>query len=137
MSGSVQQPIDPRPGLAVLSAILLALFIALVRFEMRFRGLGAIDSAWGKTRLLGAYAGHAARPSQTPYEYAETMGQEIPDAHAPLRTIAHARVQERYAPGGATDAERQAAAAAWRRVARVFVTLLPTRFIRWLAKLIR
>ena len=137
VSGSVQQPIDPRPGLAVLSAVLLALFIALVRFEMRFRGLGAIDSAWGKTRLLGAYAGHAARPSQTPYEYAEAMGQEIPDAHAPLRTIAHARVQDRYAPGGATDAERKAAAAAWRRVARVFVTLLPTRLIRALAKLVR
>src|SRR5437762_3160108 len=137
VSGSGQQPIDPRPGLAVLSAVLLALFIALVRFEMRFRGLGAIDSAWGKTRLLGAYAGHAARPSQTPYEYAEAMGQEIPDAHEPLRTIAHARVQDRYAPGGATDAERQAAAAAWRRIARVFVTLLPTRLIRALAKLVR
>ena len=137
VSGTVRQPIDPRPGLAVLSALLLALFVALVRFEMRFRGLGAIDSAWGKTRLLGAYAGHAARPSQTPYEYAEAMGQEIPDAHEPLRTIAHARVQDRYAPGGATDAERQAAAAAWRRIARVFVTLLPTRLIRALAKLVR
>ena len=137
VSGSVSKPIDPRPGLVVLSALLLALFVALVRFEMRFRGLGAIDSAWGKTRLLGAYAGHAARPSQTPYEYAESMGREIPDVVEPLRTIAHARVQDRYSPTGATDAERAAAAAAWRRVARVFVTLLPTRIIRALAKFVR
>ncbi|HEV2250086.1 MAG TPA: transglutaminaseTgpA domain-containing protein [Candidatus Limnocylindria bacterium] len=129
--------VDPRPGLALLSALLLALLVALVRFEYRFRGLGTIDSAWGKTRLLGAYAGHAARPSQTPYEYAESMGQEIPDAHEPLRTIAHARVQDRYAPLGATDAERDAAAAAWRTIARVFVTLLPTRIVRAVAKLVR
>lgn len=137
VSGSVSKPIDPRPGLAVLSGLLLALFVALVRFEYRFRGLGTIDSAWGKTRLLGAYAGHAPRPSQTPYEYAETMGREIPDVHEPLRTIAHARVQDRYARTGATDAERDAAAAAWRKVARVFVTLLPTRIVRALAKLVR
>jgi transglutaminase-like putative cysteine protease len=135
--GSVARPIDPRPGLAILSLLLLALFVALVRFELRFRGLGAIDSAWGKTRLLGAYAGHAARPSQTPYEYAAAMGREIPDVGEPMLTIARARVQDRYAPGGATDAERAAAAAAWRRVARVLLTLLPTRIVRALSKFVR
>ena len=136
-TGGAAKPVDPRPGLAVLSALLIALFIALVRFELRFRGLGAIDSAWGKTRLLGAYAGHAARPAQTPYEYADAMGREIPDAQEPLRTIAHARVQDRYAPMGATAAERDAAAAAWRRVARIFVTLLPTRILRAIARFVR
>jgi transglutaminase-like putative cysteine protease len=136
-TGSAAKPLDPRPGLAVLSALLIGLFVALVRFELRFRGLGAIDSAWGKTRLLGAYAGHAARPSQTPYEYAAAIGREIPDVQEPLRTIAYARVQDRYAPMGATAAERDAAAAAWRRVARIFVTLLPTRIVRALAKLVR
>ena len=137
VSGSLSKPVDPRPALALLSALLIALFVALVRFELRFRGLGTIDSAWGKTRLLGAYAGHAARPSQTPYEYADAMGHEIPDVHEPLRTIAHARVQDRYSPSGATEAERDAAAAAWRKVARVFVTLLPTRIVRALSKLVR
>ena len=137
VSGTVSRRVDARPALALVSALLLALFIALVRFEMRFRGLGEIDSAWGKTRLLGAYAGHAARPSQTPYEYADAMSREIPDVAVPMRTIAHARVQDRYSPGGATDSERAAAAAAWRRVARVFVTLLPTRIVRALSKLVR
>lgn len=137
VSGTVSRPVDPRPALAVLSLLLLGLFVALVRFEMRFRGLPAIDSAWGKTRLLGAYAGRAARPSETPYEYAEAMGREIPDVQEPLRTIAHARVQDRYAPAGATAAERDAAALAWRRIARVLITLLPTRIVRALAKFIR
>jgi transglutaminase-like putative cysteine protease len=135
--GGIARAIDPRPGLAVLAALLIALVVAFVRFEIRFRGQGAIDSAWGKARLLGAYAGHAARASQTPYEYAAAVGREIPDVQAPLHTIAHARVQDRYSPLGATDAERAAAAAAWRRVARVFVTLLPTRIIRALAKFVR
>lgn len=135
-TGSVAQPVDPRPALAVLLLMLIGLFVALVRFELRFRGQTVIDSAWGKTRLLGAYAGHAARPSQTPYEYADAMGREIPDVHEPLRTIAHARVQDRYAPGGATAAERDAAALAWRRIARVLLTLLPTRVVRALAKFI-
>ncbi|MEP7004261.1 MAG: transglutaminaseTgpA domain-containing protein [Chloroflexota bacterium] len=135
-TGSVAQPVDPRPAIAVLTLMLLGLFVALIRFELRFRGQTVIDSAWGKTRLLGAYAGHAARPSQTPYEYADAMGREIPDVQEPLRTIAHARVQERYAPGGATAAERDAAALAWRRIARVLVTLLPTRVVRALAKFI-
>ncbi len=133
----MSRAVDPRPALALVSALLLALFVALVRFEMRFRGLGEIDTAWGKTRLLGAYAGHAARPSQTPYEYADAMGREIPDVQEPMRTIAHARVQDRYSPTGATDSERAAAAAAWRRIARIFVTLLPTRIVRALSKLVR
>ncbi len=137
VGGALVRTIDPRPGLAVLSALLIALFIGLVRFEMRFRGLGTIDTAWGKTRLLGAYAGHAARPSQTPYEYADAMGREIPDVHESLRTIANARVQDRYSPQGATDAERAAAAAAWRKVARILVTLLPTRIVRALSKFVR
>ena len=137
VSGTVSRQVDPRPALALVSALLLALFIALVRFEMRFRGLGEIDTAWGKTRLLGAYAGHAARPSQTPYEYADAMGREIPDVQEPMRTIAHARVQDRYSPTGATASERAAAAAAWRRIARTFVTLLPTRIVRALSKLVR
>ena len=120
-----------------MSLLLLALLVAVVRFELRFRGLPAIDSAWGKTRLLGAYAGHAPRPSQTPYEYADTMGREIPEVQEPLRAIAHARVQDRYARGGATAAERDAAALAWRRIARVLVTLLPSRIVRAVSKFIR
>jgi transglutaminase-like putative cysteine protease len=137
VSGNVPAPVDPRPALVLLSLMLIGLFVALVRFELRFRGLPVIESAWGKTRLLGAYAGHAAKPSQTPYEYADAMGREIPDVQEPLRAIAHARVQDRYAPGGATAAERDAAALAWRKIARVLITLLPTRVVRALAKLIR
>jgi len=113
---------------------MLALF---ARFEWRFRKLGPIDAAWGKTRLLGAYAGHAPRSSQTPYEYAASLGAAVPEVSGPLRTIADARVRERYAPGGASEAERAAAASAWRQIARSLIGRLPTRIVRAIAGLVR
>ena len=133
----LRAPVDPRPALAVIGLFLLAMLGLFARFEWRFRKLGAIDAAWGKTRLLGAYAGHAPHSSDTPYEYAASLGAAVPEVSAPLRTIAEARVRERYAPGGASEAERAAAASAWRQVARGLIALLPTRIVRALARLIR
>lgn len=133
----VAAPVDPRPALAVVGLFLLVMLGLFARFEWRFRKLGAIDAAWGKTRLLGAYAGHAPRSSQTPYEYAATLGAAVPEVSGPLRTIADARVRERYAPGGASEAERAAAASAWRQIARSLVALLPTRIVSALARLVR
>ena len=130
-------PVDPRPALAVIGLFLLGMLGLFARFQWRFRRLGAIDAAWGKTRLLGAYAGHAPRSSETPYEYAASLGAAVPEVSTPLRTIAYARVRERYAPGGASEAERAAAAAAWRQVARALLVLLPSRIVRALARLIR
>jgi len=133
----IATPVDPRPALAVIGLFLLAMLGLFARFQWRFRDYGAIDAAWGKTRLLGAYAGHAPRSSETPYEYAASLGAAVPEVSAPLRTIADARVRERYAPGGASEAERAAAASAWRQVARGLLGLLPTRIVRALARLIR
>jgi len=129
--------VDPRPALAVLGLFLLVMLALFARFQWRFRDLGAIDAAWGKTRLLGAYAGHAPRSSETPYEYAASLGAAVPEVSASLRTIAHARVRERYAPDGASASERAAAASAWRQVARALLVLLPSRIVRTLARLVR
>ena len=135
--GRVSAPVDPRPALAVIALFVLAMLGLFARFEWRFRKLSPIDAAWGKARLLGAYAGHAPRSSETPYEYAASLGAAVPEVSAPLRTIADARVRERYAPGGASAAERAAAASAWRQVARGLIGLLPTRIVTALARLVR
>ncbi|MDP9265519.1 MAG: transglutaminaseTgpA domain-containing protein [Chloroflexota bacterium] len=129
--------LDPRPPLAVAAIVLLALLVWVARFQWRFRGLGTVDAAWGKTRLLGTYAGHAPRASQTTYEYAETLGRAVPDASGSLRTIAEARVHERYAAAGATEADRAGAAQAWRRVARALIGLIPARIVRSLSRFVR
>ena len=133
----VASPVDPRPALAVIGIFLLGMLALFARFQWRFRRLGAVDAAWGKTRLLGAYAGHAPRSSETPYEYAASLGAAVPEVSDSVRAIAHARVRERYAAAGASAAEQAAAASAWRQVARALLMLLPTRVVRALARLVR
>ncbi|MFN2520706.1 MAG: DUF4129 domain-containing protein, partial [Candidatus Limnocylindria bacterium] len=135
-SAAARNGIDPRPPLIVAGLLLLALLFWIARFQWRFRGLGTVDAAWGKTRLLGSYGGHAARASQTTYEYAETLGRAVPEARGPLRTIAEARVQERYTALGASDADRASAAQAWRRVARSLIGLIPARVVRSLSRFV-
>jgi len=129
--------LDPRPALAALGLVLLLALLAFARFELRFRGLGAIDRAWGKTRLLGAYVGHAPHDSQTAYEYAESLGRVVPDARIPLHTIAHARVLDRYAAAGASDDDRDVVEAAWHRAARALLAVLPQRLVRGLTRFVR
>ena len=133
----IARSVDPRPALAAIVLILLALLVAFARFQWRFRGLAPVDAAWGKTRLLSTYVGHAPSPSQTAYEYAQTLGRAVPEIGPPARTLAHVRVLDRYAPAGATDDEREEAVEAWQRIARVLVQLLPQKVVAAAARLFR
>ncbi len=134
---NIVRSIDPRPALAALLLLLLGLVGAFARFELRFRGRPPIESAWGKTRLLGSYVGHSPTPSQTAYEYAESLAGVVPDARAPLRDIAHARVMDIYSRTGASDAELDAVESAWGRVARALLALIPQRVLRALTRFVR
>ncbi len=134
---NIVRSVDPRPALGALALLLLALLVSFVRFELRFRGQPPIDSAWGKTRLLGSYVGHSPAPSQTAYEYAESLAGVVPEAREPLRVIAHARVVDLYSRGGATDTERSAVESAWGRVARALLALVPQRVLRALTRFVR
>ena len=119
--------IDPRPLLALATLLILAVLGSYVSFEWRFRGVGAIGAAWGKTRLLGAYAGLRSDPAQTPYEYARAVGAAVPTIASEVRHIAHAEVLERYAPLGAPDVDRERARSAWRFVRGRLLGYLPAR----------
>lgn len=129
--------IDPRPAIAALVLLLLAMLVAFLRFQWRFRGLAPLDAAWGKTRLLSSYVGHPASPAQTAYEYASSLGRAVPQVGEPARTLAHVRVLDRYTPAGATDDQREEASEAWQRIARVLVQMLPQRIVAALSRLIR
>jgi transglutaminase-like putative cysteine protease len=129
-------PVDPTPAVAVLGILLLALLAFVLRFEWRFRGLSAVEASWGKARLLAAYIGHPSRPSETTYEFADALGRAVPDVQVPIRTIAEARVRERYAPTGATDDDREKAEDAWWGIARELVGLVPQRVLGALTKLL-
>jgi hypothetical protein len=131
------QNFDPRPVAALIAAMLLLLLLAFVRFQLRFRGQPSVDSAWGKARLLASYAGYAADPSQTTYEYATMLGEAVPDAKSPIQDIAEARVRDRYTPAGATDEDVERAVSGWRKLARTLVGLLPSRVVSSIARIWR
>jgi transglutaminase-like putative cysteine protease len=134
---SAVQNFDPRPLAALIGALLLLLLLAFVRFQLRFRGQPTVDSAWGKARLLASYAGYAADPSQTTYEYATMLGDAVPEAKSPIQDIAEARVNDRYTPAGASESDVDRAASAWRRLARTLVGLLPARLVSGIARIWR
>jgi transglutaminase-like putative cysteine protease len=129
--------IDPRPALAFLGLLLLALAVAVARFNWRFRRYGPIESAWGKTRLLASYVGYPPHPSQTTYEFASSLGAAIPETNDPVRSLAQARVLERYSPQGADDDAQEAAVTAWHQAASAMLTLLPGRVLRFITHLWR
>ncbi|MEX2047762.1 MAG: transglutaminaseTgpA domain-containing protein [Chloroflexota bacterium] len=129
------QNFDPRPVAALIGALLLLLLLAFLRFQLRFRGQPTVDSTWGKARLLASYAGFAADPSQTTYEYATMLGEAVPEAKSPIQDIAEAHVHDRYTPSGATEEDVERAVAGWRRLARTLVGLLPSRLVSGIARI--
>jgi len=134
---SAVQNFDPRPIAALIGALLLLLLLAFARFQLRFRGQPSVDKAWGKARLLASYAGFAASPSQTTYEYAAMLGEAVPETKSPIQDIAEARVRDRYTPVGASAEDVDRAVSAWRRLARTLVGLLPARLVSGIARIWR
>jgi hypothetical protein len=129
--------LDPRPALVLLALLLVLLVLAVVRFNLRFRRYGPIESAWGKTRLLASYVGYPPHHSQTTYEFASALGAALPETAAPVRTIAEARVRERYSTAGVDVDTEEAAVTAWHRAATSMLTLLPGRILRFFTRLAR
>jgi len=134
---AIVRQIDPRPLLVLLAALLALLAVFVARFNWRLRKYGPIDSAWAKTRLLASYVGYPPHPSETPYEYATTLGDAIPETREPMRTLSEARVLDRYSPTGVDVDTEEAAVTAWHRAATSMVTLLPGRILRFFTRLTR
>jgi hypothetical protein len=54
------------------------------------------DQAWGSLGRLAARFGLGPRPSQTVFEYAGALADEVPAARIELTTIARAKVEVAY-----------------------------------------
>ena len=134
---SLVRQLDPRPAIAFLALLVLLIALGVAQFHWRFRGLGPVESAWGKTRLLASYVGHPADPSQTTYEYASSLGTAFPEASDPVKSLADVRVRERYAPGGIDEDAQEAAVTAWHRTAGPLLGLLPGRIFGFVTHLFR
>jgi hypothetical protein len=54
------------------------------------------DRAWQQLTLAAGRAGVGPRPSETIYEYAGWLEEQLPRQHEPIRTVADGKVWQAY-----------------------------------------
>ncbi|MFQ3661004.1 MAG: transglutaminaseTgpA domain-containing protein [Chloroflexaceae bacterium] len=88
------------PGLPLIQAALLiaGLVAGALYWSWRreTRGLGPVAATYAGMALLAGWSGLPQRPSQTPDEYADTLGAALPAHRHTIRAIARAYATERY-----------------------------------------
>jgi hypothetical protein len=128
-------------GLLFLGAFALAAlaYVAwrLRRMNLRLRFLPPGERQWVLLLQAAERAGVRQRPSETDYEYAGWLEEQIPERRPEIRTIAGAKVLGTYSRGGMTTDIIDTMKAAWRRlrlplvwlaIRRRAAALVPIRF---------
>ena len=86
--------------LAILFGLLLAVIVGglgLAAWIRGPRGELSPDAAWRTLSRVGSRLGFAPRPTETVYEYANSLGELVPVARADLDIVAEAKVETAYA----------------------------------------
>lgn len=100
-----QGPNDLGPGGATgagpfiaITVILAVIMVALALAALRRTPRNPMhpDQAWGSVARLAARLGIGPRASQTVYEFAGALGDEVPAARVELTTLARAKVEVAY-----------------------------------------
>ena len=128
-----------RSGNALVIGLLVALggFVVWLRVrqvQRRWRLLPAGDRAWRQLTAAADRAGVGPRPSETIYEYAGWLEDQLPAQVAPIRTVADGKVWQAYSGRRmtATAADRLDAA-----IAKLRLPLLALAVRRGLRRLFR
>lgn len=130
--GSVNRtPLDRAPaGLFIAVAILLAVVvgaIAVVAWRRGPRGVLSADDAYGSVSRLAARLGFGPRPTQTVYEYAGALADELPMVRPELETVARAKVEVAYGARSLADDRLATLRAAHRRLRVQLLRLVARR----------
>jgi transglutaminase-like putative cysteine protease len=127
--GSQGSGIGPFIAIAVILVIgLLALTFAALRRAPR-RPMHP-DKAWGSMARLAARLGLGPRPSQTVFEYAGALGDELPAARVELTTLARAKVEVAYGKRDLGPDRLRRIAEAYHRLRLALIGLLFARGLR-------
>jgi hypothetical protein len=118
-------PIGLLIGIAILLAVSVG-SVAAVAWRRGPRGPISPDDAYGSVARLASRLGFGPRPTQTVYEYAGVLGDELPMVRPELETVAQAKVEVAYGARSLTDDRLAALRHAHRRL-RVQLLRLVTR----------
>jgi len=126
---------DARPGnLLVIFAILLVVAGAIVwrlrRAGRRLRFLAPGERQWALLLQAADRAGVSQRASETDYEYAGWLEEQIPARRPEITTIADAKVWGSYSGRGMTGDTVERMQAAWRRLRLPLIWLAVRRRVR-------
>jgi transglutaminase-like putative cysteine protease len=131
VGGSVSpRPRGPGAGLFIAIAILLTVVvgsIAAVAYRRGPRGPISPDDAYGSISRLAKRLGFGPRPTQTVYEYAGALADELPMVRPELETVARAKVEVAYGARSLPDERMAALRHAHRRLRVQLLRLIPRR----------
>ena|GEM_PF-2536925 len=118
----------------VMSLLFLAalgvLWWQMQRAERRWRLLPAGDRAWRRLTQAAERAGVGPRPSETIYEYAGWLEEQLPAHGEPIRTVADGKVLQAYSGQRMSWGASQRLETALARLRRPLVGLAVRRWLR-------
>jgi transglutaminase-like putative cysteine protease len=120
-------PVGSGPFIAI--ALLLAIAVGGIAFASWRRGPRetTVDGAWSSVTTLARRLGFGPRPTQTVYEYSDSLGDVVPGVRPELQTVARAKVETAYGARILSSDRIQAVRAA---TSRLRLGLLPLAFRR-------
>ena len=95
--------------------------------QRRWRLLPAGDRAWQRLTLAADRAGVGPRPSETIYEYAGWLEEQLPSHVEPIRTVADGKVWQAYSGRRMTQIASSRLEEAWARLRLPLVWLAVRR----------
>ena len=119
--------------LVILGLLALVLLYAAWRWSRARRSLRFLapgDRQWRRLALAADRAGVTQRPSETIYEYAGWLEEQIPEQRPAIRTIADGKVWQSYSGHGITGDAIARMEAAWKRLQWPLVWLAVRRRLR-------
>jgi transglutaminase-like putative cysteine protease len=141
-------PADPDPAPAeegnregnalvmiiLVGAAAVVIFFQARRSRRRWRLLPAGDRAWQHLTLAADRAGVGPRPSETIYEYAGWLEEQLPRHGEPIRVVADGKVWQNYSGKPLTRSGANRLEVAWARLRRPLMMLGLRRRLRRLAR---
>ncbi|MEZ0240259.1 MAG: DUF4129 domain-containing transglutaminase family protein [Chloroflexota bacterium] len=117
-------------GLFIAIGVILLVGIGALAVAVRRRGPRRPlepEQAWGALARFAGRFGFGPRPAQTVFEYAGSLGDEIPAARLELATVARAKVEVAYGRRQLTDDRLRGIAEAYRRLRFAIIRLASRR----------